>query len=312
MYLSDAIMQPDPHMGGAKMTVEQMLEGLLTQLDNTPDELPEVEAEIRGSAGEMYLNQGDVDRALPQLRRACDMYELFGPEVKEHGFTLNALGLCYYMVGAFEEAEIVQRKCVSIMRSQPPEIAKDIDMTIYLGNLAASLIRREKYAEAEAMLQDVITQHVENRGPDSIYVIANVRKLADVFEQQGLWDRALETLESILPTVRESFEPSHPVYASTIGDLGQLLMRLESYDEALPLFEERWELAQTHRRVGGNDWMYALEDYCDLLEKMDEPQQATDLLDHAIRVLIDNAGEEHTQVAHLRQRMATLRAPQPR
>lgn len=300
--LSRMLAVPDPHRRGADVTVVEMLDLMIEDLDAT-EELPEIELAVRQAAGETYLNIDRVDQALRQFERCAEIQRQTQPDSPALALTLNNIGLAHMLAERYVEAERAHRESIAIARDLPPD---DVDMAMYLGNLAAVLVQRDNYGEARNLLREVIALRAAEHGPTHLYVIANMRKLANLHARHGEYELAEPLLQSALQAVRETLPESHPLLTATLGEMGRVLADMDRPEAALAALDESWRVVSEHRTPGSYDWKTALERYQKFLLQLDRVSQTEALLTEALNQVEAARGPDSPEAIEVREALVGL------
>lgn len=213
-------------------------EGSLATLQRVPDAEPGDLAVAMGNLGELYRQQGQLERALPWLEASYQTStQAQGPAHIDSATALAALALARHQSGALAEAEQAYGESLARMAdagATPLQLAK------VRTNLSDLLIRTERADEARAMLEDVLAierAHLPPGHPDQAYTLNTLGVLADA---QGRYEDALRHYRDALAIRLEALPPGHPSIATVhanmagaYGSLGELDEARESYARAL-------------------------------------------------------------------------------
>jgi len=178
--------------------------------------------ELRHARVMVALARWKLDDAATMLDEFLTVVEQhFGDD---HLLTADAyadLGILRKRQGRFAEAEAAYRKALDIFAVRP-----DVDPRrpiIVKQNLALSLFDRNRYAEAEALLTEVVESYTKVSGEDSADVAWALNNLANVFRKgrpapEGL-RKGRECLERALDIRRRRLGDDHPETLRTSGNL---------------------------------------------------------------------------------------------
>jgi hypothetical protein len=234
--------KPDPDL-----KVRTALDRAAQRITGKFDQQPEVEAAIRDTIGQTYMDLGLYSEARKQLERAMDLHRrLLGAENPKTLKTMSRLGTTARLEGKYAEAETLFGRALETERRV---LGPEHPDTLYsMNNLANDYDKQGKYAQAEAL--DTQTLEIRRRvlGPEHPETLASMTNLADVYYSQGKYAQA-EALDSqTLEIRRRALGPEHP---NTLTSMNGLAVDYDSqgkYAQAEALFSQTQEI---QRRVLG-------------------------------------------------------------
>jgi tetratricopeptide (TPR) repeat protein len=187
---------------------------------------PLVEASIRVVLGSAYLDLGEPDQAVKQLKRALELREgWLGPDHRDTGDVRNKLAIARRRAGDGEdevgdlfeqgtdsstraaalavrgaallaqnkpvEAELKLRECLTIRQKIRPDDWATFDAQVLLGE---ALLAQKKYAEAEQLLvqgyEGLKQQQAKIPSSDKGRLTKALQRLVQVYEAQNDTDKA--------------------------------------------------------------------------------------------------------------------------
>jgi eukaryotic-like serine/threonine-protein kinase len=137
--------KPDPDL-----KVRTALDRAAQRITGKFDQQPEVEASIRDTIGQTYMDLGLYPEARKQLERALDLHRrLLGAENTKTLKTMSRLGAIAYLQGKYAESETRLGRALEIERRV---LGPDHPDTLYSMNALAGVYSRQgKYGQAEAL-----------------------------------------------------------------------------------------------------------------------------------------------------------------
>jgi serine/threonine protein kinase len=137
--------KPDPDL-----KVRTALDRAAQRITGKFDQQPEVEASIRDTIGQTYMDLGLYPEARKQLERALDLHRrLLGAENTKTLKTMSRLGAIAYLQGKYAESETLLGRTLEIQRRV---LGPDHPDTLYSMNALAGVYSRQgKYGQAEAL-----------------------------------------------------------------------------------------------------------------------------------------------------------------
>jgi eukaryotic-like serine/threonine-protein kinase len=234
--------KPDPDL-----KVRTALDRAAARIAGKFDRQPEVEAAIRDTIGETYMNLGLYPEARTQLERALDLHRrALGAENPKTLQTISRLGYTAYFQGKYAEAEALLGRTLEIQRrvlgSQHPDTVKS------LHNLALVYEGQGKYAQAEVLDSQTLEMQRRVLGPEHPDTLASMNNLAIVYRLQGKYAQAEALLSQTLEIIRRVLGPEHPNTLSSMFNLAGVYEDQGKYAQAEALDSQTLEI---RRRVLG-------------------------------------------------------------
>ena len=234
--------KPDPDL-----KVRTALDRAAQRITGKFDRQPEVEASIRDTIGQTYIDLGLYPEARKQLERALDLHRrVLGAENPKTLKTMSRLGRTAELQGKYAEAETLLGRALEIERRVLGPEHPDTLST--MNNLASDYYYQGKYAQAEAL--DSQTLEIRRRvlGPEHPDTLGSMNNLADVYGAQGKYAQA-EALDSqTLEIRRRVLGPEHPGTLASMNNLAIVYYFQGKYAQAEALDSQTVEI---ERRVLG-------------------------------------------------------------
>lgn len=215
----------------------------LATLRRAPDSDPKDIAAALGNLGELYRQQGQLDRALPYYEDGYRTNELaYGPTHIETARALAALALIRHESGALPEAEQDYTEAVALMAragAPPLQLAK------VQANFADLLLRTHRVDEAKSILDDVLAAEQAGLSPGHPDIAYTLNALGTVADAQGRYDEALEFYRRALGIRMEALPTGHPATATVLAnmagayaDIGNIPEARACYDRAIEILRD--------------------------------------------------------------------------
>ena len=242
-FLIDLFEANDPDAArGQELSAFDLLERGEERADRLAAQ-PELQAEMLGVIGHMYMMLGRFDRAEPIFRRSLDGLRSLGSEpTADVAGTLELLGNLLQQTGRYAPADSILLEAIDMARVVG-DTSVEATAQVSLGH---SLLAQGAYERAEDAFRDALQKRRELFG-DDVLTARGLHSLGIALEEQGRLEEAepiyLEALD-----MTERVDPEHTWVASTLASLGRLYAgqgRLESADSVL-----RRSLELTRRRLG--------------------------------------------------------------
>jgi eukaryotic-like serine/threonine-protein kinase len=205
--------KPDPDL-----KVRTALDRAAARITGKFDHQPEVEAAIRETIGETYMDLGLYREAKSQLERARDLHiRATGADNPTTLKTVNRLGRVALLQGEYPQGEILLAQNLEIQRRVLGAEHRD---TLASMNSLANIYRLQgKYSEAEALYGQTLETERRVLGREHPETLSTVNGLAVVYESQGKYAQAETLYAQNLEIQRRVLGPEHP---NTLGSMNNL------------------------------------------------------------------------------------------
>jgi eukaryotic-like serine/threonine-protein kinase len=253
---------------------------------------PEVEASIRDTLGQTYMDLGLYPEARTQLEQALDLHRrALGEKNPKTLKTMSALGSVAYRQGKLAEAETLLSQVMPIQRRVlGPEHPDTLRTMNNLGNVYDNM---GKFPKAEALHSQVLEIRRRVLGSEHRYTLMSMNNLADVYLDEGK-DAQAEALDSqVLEIGRRVLGPEHPDTLMSMNNLANVYVNQGKYAQADALYSETLEL---QRRVLGPEHPDTLRSMYNLAGVYDAEgkfAQAEALHSQALQIRRRLLGPEH-------------------
>ncbi len=224
--------KPDPHL-----EVRTALDRAAARIPQKFDRLPEVEAAIRDTIGQTYVDLGLYPEARTQLERALELNRrVLGSRNPETLRSMTRLARATLLQGKFPQAEALVSEALEMQRRVLGADHPDtLDSMFGLGKV---YFEQGKYPEAEKVL--VRNLYIRRRvlGPEHPETLNSMNVLANVYHQQGRYALAEALHGQTLDIRRRLLGSEHP---DTLISMSNLAVDYEGegkYGEAEALLRE--------------------------------------------------------------------------
>jgi serine/threonine protein kinase/tetratricopeptide (TPR) repeat protein len=219
-FLKEMLQSVDPAV--ARGQDAAMLRAIL---DHTAERLgiemanqPEVEADLRGLLGRVYLEIGDFDQAEAMQRAALAINQkVHGPDSPQVAASLNDLGVALVRHGKWSGAGALLEQALAIRRQY---FASDnAELADSLGNVAEFYTQQGRIAEAEALSREALEIRTRLFTSESLQVANSLRNLGIILGDKGRWDQAEATERKVLEIRRKLLKADDPRLATSLTDV---------------------------------------------------------------------------------------------
>lgn len=155
------------------------------------------------NAGRAALQQDNFSEAERHFEQALETAEKFSPNDPRLGRSLNNLAAVYYKQQAYDRAEPLMRRSLTVLEELLGPSNADVAQT--KKNLAAIYYLQGNYADAEPLLKQSLSTLEELHGPNHAFVATVLNNLAALYQAQDryadaepLLSRSLRIWEGLL------------------------------------------------------------------------------------------------------------------
>jgi non-specific serine/threonine protein kinase/serine/threonine-protein kinase len=292
-------------------TVYSVLDTASQNLKDQFKDQPLVEASIRQTLANSYLNLGDYTSAEKHQSLALQLRrEHLG---ERHLDTLDSVfgtAALRWHQARYDEAEQLGLK---VLDTQKRLLGSEHTSTLLTMNLLG-LIHREqgRFDDARQLLEQTVNIARRVLGNDHEYTLLFTGNLAHVYRRQSFFREAEVLVERILPAYQRAWGEEHPHTLDQIHLLGMLYSRHKDPADALPLLLKELDVK---RRVLGESH-HGIQSPMDSIAKIYTQKglydQAEPLALKSLEISMSRYGEESLDTFWAMKRLAALRAAQKR
>lgn len=196
--------KPDPDL-----KVRTAIDRAAARITGKFEQQPEVEAAIRDTMGQTYMDLGLYPEARKQLERALDLHRRFsGAENPKALGTMSHLARAEDLQGKYAEAEALLNQTVPILRRVLG--AEHPDTLAAMTNLATVYDDQGKYPQAEVIYSETLEIRRRVLGPEHRATLNSLNGLANAYSEQGKYAQAEPLYNQQLEISRRVLGPEHP------------------------------------------------------------------------------------------------------
>jgi non-specific serine/threonine protein kinase/serine/threonine-protein kinase len=279
--------KPDPDL-----KVRTALDRAAVRIAARFDRQPEVEAAIRNTIGQTYMDLGLYREAQKQLERALGLQRrTLGAENPETLKTISRLGWAAFFQGKYPEAETLLSQTLQISRHVlgPQHLSTLLSMN----NLANVYWAQGKYLQAEVLHKQTLEIRRRVLGPEHRDTLGSMSNLAMVYAVQGKYAQAEPLFGQTLQDRRRLLGPEHPDTLSSMNNLANAYQDQGKYAEAEALYGQTVEIK---RRVLGPEHpntLISMNNLAELYESQGKYVQAESLFSRILEIRRRLLGPEH-------------------
>jgi eukaryotic-like serine/threonine-protein kinase len=291
---------PKVALGRDTKLLHEILDNTVERIGKDLKDQPEVEAELRATMAETYLQLGDVEKAESLQRQALHRRRsLFGETNISTAASETHLARVLVNRGSpadLIEAEKMAREALAtrakLLGDQHPETAS----TLYA--LASALQRQSKFAEAEDTHRRALTirRKILGNHPETA---SSLNNLALVLRDRGKKSEAETAVREALAMQRKVLGNDHPDVALSLKNLAAILRDLAKLEDAEAVAREALALQKKvlppdHPEIGA-----ALERLANVLVLQNKATEAEPVYRELLATRKKLLGDDHTGIAAL-------------
>src|SRR2546423_5452434 len=293
-FLKDMLrgVGPSVALGRDTTLMRELLDKTGERLGKDLTNQPEVEAELRFTMGNTYLDLGESAKAEALHREALAMRrKLLGSEHADVAASLYWLGYALWGQRKLAEAEIVHREALAIRKRLFGEVHPDVASS--LSGLADVFLRQGTLAAAETLNRDALAMRRTLLGNENLDVAASLYNLAVVLGGEAKLGEAQALHREALTLQRKMLGNEHPALLWSLQSLGDVLSAQGKLAEAANSYREA--LAIGRKLLGNDDPAVAgsLHNLADVLRKEGNLAEAETSYREALRIRRKVFGDEH-------------------
>ncbi|HEX9952948.1 MAG TPA: serine/threonine-protein kinase, partial [Rubricoccaceae bacterium] len=326
-FLIDLLQAADPTAEGRDVRVASLLDHAAEAVDSAFAGQPAVQAEIRHTLAETYLELGLLDEAEREARLALALGDARGtprdradaqntlasvllltnetaaadslltlalatartvPDGPLLAEILSSLGYVRFLDGDYEASLALHRECLDVHRAQrPPD---PVEVAVALGNVAVVLDNLGRPAEAARMLTEQVAVYRRSFEPGNVRIARALNNLSTSEYRTGRYDAALRASTEAIAIFRRGLGEDNAELAGALSNAAPVYLALGRPAESEAALREALDLYGAS--VG-----------------TDHPRYAAALI--KLGLTLAEAGREADGEAAVRQGVATARAALP-
>ena len=236
--------KPDPDL-----KVRTALDRAAANVSGKFDRQPDVEASIRDTIGQTYLDLGLYPDARSQLEQAEEISNrAFGARDAKTLRTASLLGRVSYLQGKYPEAE--KRFTDTLAKQRNLLGAEHPDTLFSMTGLATAYTAQGKYALAEPLYDQALQTRRRVLGPEHADTLASMNGLANAYTAEGKYAEAEALDTRTLEIRRRVLGPQHPDTLMSMNNLAGDYAAQSKFAQAARMYDQYLEI---QRRVLGPD-----------------------------------------------------------
>jgi len=292
----------DPHL-----EVRTALDRAAARIAGKFDKLPAVEAAIRDTIGQTYIDLGLYPAARIQLERARDLRRTqLGAKDPRTLKTVSRLGVVALNQGEYPRAEASLRETLDIQRHVlGPEHP---DTLSSMQGLARAYLEEGKYPQAEALYGEILRIRQRVLGPEHRDTLRSTINLALIYDDQGKYAQAEAFESKVLEIARRTMGPEDSTTLNSMNGLANIYGEQGKYAQAEALHSQALEIRQRVSGPDHPDTLDALDNLAVDYTSQGKFAQAEPIQVEALEIYRRVRGPEHPHTMMCMQNLATTYA----
>lgn len=244
----DILQRADPQVEPDRdITLKTVLERAAEAIEKRFADRPLVEASIRFTIGDSFLNLGEYEQAKVHLDRALELRrEHLGAKSADTLAVQNLLGMLYSMGKSADDPVPLLQQWI---QQAEESLGEEHRLTLSLWNtLAMSYSKQGRPSDAEAVLVRVLERQTRLFSEHDLDTVTSKQNLAAAYRDQSRPADALPLLEEVADAAEKLRGPNHPGVITARSNLGLTLIELGELERAERILAENLVVA---RRVLG-------------------------------------------------------------
>ena len=290
--------KPDPDL-----KVRTALDRAAARIAGKFNAQPEVEAAIRDTVGQTYLDLGLYPEARVQLERSLELRRrVLGMKNPSTLKTMSRLAYTTFLQGRYPEAEAQFTQTIDLQRRVlGPEHP---DTLSSMHNLANVYYFHGKYEQTAALFGQTLDLRRRVLGPEHPDTLGSMNGLALAYYLQGKYAQAEVLYNETLALDRRVLGPEHPETLGAMNNLASVYGTEGKYAQAEGLFREGFE---TKRRLLGPehpDTLSAMNNLANTISSQGRYAEAEKLYRQTLDIRSRVLGPEHPETVRSMENLA--------
>ncbi|MEE9431724.1 MAG: serine/threonine-protein kinase [Melioribacteraceae bacterium] len=295
-FLQGMLSSVDPSEIGRDVKVYDVLQQAAKDVDTELKDQPEIEAAIRSTLGNTYVNLGEYNKGKPFLEKALNINEnKYGVESEQIAMSLHDLALYYDWTGDYIKADSLYAESIKILRKvldEPTFRFADV-----LNDAGLIKMYNEKYSEAEKLFVEAIDIALVTYGEKNRNTATFINNLALNLTDEGKLDEAEVYFKKGLKIIIELLGENRPEVGTSYNNLGYLYSIKKDFKSAEIYLEKSYRLKITLKGEDHSDVGLALNNLGVINFRMSNFSKAENYFNDAIKQNRKSLNEGHPYIA---------------
>ena len=280
-------VKPDPDL-----KVRTALDRAAARIAGKFDRQPEVEAAIRDTIGQAYMDLGLYPEARNQFEQALELHRRgAGPESAQAVKSMGCLGRTMLLQGKYPEAQELLTRAVRIGRRV---LGAGHPETLYsMTNLGTVLLSEGKASQAVSIQSQVLKIRQRSLGPEHPSTLSSMHDLAMAYVDEGKYPQAEELYKKTLAARSRVQGSEHPETVMTLSNLASVYSREGKHAQSLAIWTQVLEIRRRTLGPEHPDTVSAMNNLAIGYYFDGKYPQAEELFSHSLEIRRRILGPEH-------------------
>jgi tetratricopeptide (TPR) repeat protein len=280
--------KPDPDL-----KVRTALDRAAAKIAGKFDRQPEMEAAIRDTIGQTYMDLGLYPEARKQLARALELQRrVLGADNPKTLRTISRLGRTARLQGRSAQAEALYSQSLEIQRrvlgSEHPDTLSS------MSGLAGVYSEQGKYVQAEALDSKILESRRRLLGTEHPNTLASMSNLANDYYREGKYGQAEALVSRTLEIQRRVMGPEHPDTLSSMNTMTIVYYSQSKYAQAEALGSQTLEIRRPMLGPEHQDTLISMNNLAIVYSQQGKYAPAGALYSQALEIQRRLFGSEHS------------------
>ncbi len=250
-FLKEMLQSVGPSVARGRDTVllREILDKAAERVGTKLRAQPEVEAEMRTTLGEVYLQLADYGHAEMMMHEALALTrQIFDDGHGEVATAMGNLGRTLLERGKWDEAETQMRGALAIQRRVLG--AEHLDVASTLSALASVRFEQHQWDDAEKLAREALGMRKRLAAPESVVPAASLAQVAEIIGNRRKLDEAERLIREALQIFAKCSGADDMATLDTRSRLASILTSQGKFAEAADIYRE---VLATKRRLYGEN-----------------------------------------------------------
>ncbi len=240
-FLTNILSSVDPSEIGRDVKVYDILEKAAENIEEELKDQPEIEASVRSTLGNTYVNLGEYEKGKPFLLEAYKINDsIYGKMSREVAGNIHDIGLYYDWVGDYKKADSLYDESINIFRkvlTKPIKIFGDA-----LNNRAIIKMNFSEYDIAEKLYLEAIEVSRAVEGERSRNMAVMMNNLAYNYLDAGKLEKSEFYYKKSLAIILDVLGKNRPEVGTAYNNIAWLNIQQNKLDSAEVYLKKSYKL----------------------------------------------------------------------
>jgi serine/threonine protein kinase len=274
------------------LTVRTALDRAADRIGGKFEKQPELEASIRDTIGQAYIDLGLFPQARQQLERALQLRQKeLGVEDPKTLKNMVDVASIADSQGNYVEAEALERRAFEVQRRI---LGLGHPDTLYsMSNLAGTYRNEGKYAQAEDLDAQTLNMRKQVLGPQHTSTLSSMNNLASDYYFEKKYSQAERLYAQTLETKKRILGPEHPSTLRSMNNVAVVDADEHKYAQAEALDVKILEIRSRVLGPEHPDTLASMNNLATVYDEESKYAQAETLLSNTLKIKTRVLGSNH-------------------